>query len=437
MAEIAGFPYFEFAVDKAGQPVDAAARQAIVEDFAARDVTDLFVISHGWNNDMGEARDLYRRFFGGVRALIEGNQVALGHRRFAVLGILWPSKKFAEEALIPGGAASLGGSKLAALEAQVDGLRGVFDHPQAEAILKKAKALLPELETRPQAREQFADLVRSLPGKPAKSKAGDADDAAGKFFALDGAQVMERLAAPVMAAAPQGAAGGAAGLVSPAGGAAGFNPFGGITAAAQNLLNLTTYYQMKARAGVVGSLAVADLVRELQARSPATRLHLIGHSFGARLVASLALGAKGAKALKFATMTLIQAAFSHNGFADRFKTEGFFRKVVADRRVAGPILVTHTANDKAVGLAYPLASMVAGQNASGLGGPADPFGGLGRNGAQNTSEAVSGTLAAVGAASAFEAGKIYNLNADRVISGHSDFCKPEVYYALLSAVANT
>lgn len=437
MAEIAGFPYFEFAVDKAGKPVDAAARQAIAAHFSAHEVTDLFVISHGWNNDMGEARELYRRFFTGVGKLIDAKKVAGADRRFAVLGILWPSKKFAEEALIPGGAASLGGHALSALQAQIDGLQGVFDNPHAADILRQAKALLPELETRPQARERFADLVRSLPGSPAKARAGDADDAAGRFFALAGAQVMERLAAPVMSAAPRGGAGGAAGLGSPAGGAAGFNPFGGITAAAQNLLNLTTYYQMKARAGLVGSRAVADLVRDIQARSPRTRLHLIGHSFGARLVASLALGAEGAKALKFATMTLIQAAFSHNGFADKFQPEGFFRQVVADQRVAGPILVTHTANDKAVGLAYPLASLVAGQNAASLGGPSDPFGGLGRNGAQNTSEAVNGTLAAVGAASAFEAGKIYNLNADKVITGHSDFCKPEVYYALLSAVATT
>jgi hypothetical protein len=91
----------------------------------------------------------------------------------------------------------------------------------------------------------------------------------------------------------------------------------------------------------------------------------------------------------------------------------------------------------AVGLAYPLASLVAGQNASGIGDAKDPFGGIGRNGAQHTPEASAGTLAAVGSAYSFESGKIFNLNADAVIKGHSDICKPEVAYAVLKAVATT
>jgi len=37
----------------------------------------------------------------------------------------------------------------------------------------------------------------------------------------------------------------------------------------------------------------------------------------------------------------------------------------------------------------------------------------------------------------FAAGKVHNLNADALISNHSDICKPEVAYALLCAVAKT
>jgi hypothetical protein len=90
-----------------------------------------------------------------------------------------------------------------------------------------------------------------------------------------------------------------------------------------------------------------------------------------------------------------------------------------------------------VGIAYPLASLIAGQNAAALGDANDPFGGLGRNGAQHTPEANAVTLSAVGDANKFVAGKLYNLNADKVISSHSDICKPEAAYALLSAVAAT
>ena len=188
---------------------------------------------------------------------------------------------------------------------------------------------------------------------------------------------------------------------------------------------------------MIGRTAVNDLVKAVVARLPDVKLHVVGHSFGARLVTSLALGKEGVQPQKFASMTLLQAAFSHNGFADKFTTTGFFRAVVSDHRITGPILVTCTANDKAVGLAYPLASLVAGQNASVFGGPTDPFGGLGRNGAQNTTEAVAGELLPVGSAYDFKAGAVFNLNADKVISGHSDICKPEVAYAMLISVATT
>jgi hypothetical protein len=299
--------------------------------------------------------------------------------------------------------------------------------------------LLPELEGTPAAREQFGLLIRSL----MPNMAGDSEDASKLFAKMSGADLMQKLAVVVLPGGPAQPGGGAvsmggAGAVGgAAGGAALFNPFSGVTAAAANLLNLTTFYQMKERAGMIGRTAVSDLVKAVVARSPGMKLHLIGHSFGARLVTALALGKDGAPPQKFASMTLLQGAFSHNGFADKFKTVGFFRDVVADHRVAGPILATCTVNDKAVGLAYPLASLIAGQNASVFGGPTDPFGGLGRNGAQNTTEAVAGELQPVGSAYAFKAGAIFNLNADKVISGHSDICKPEVFYALLKAVATT
>ena len=393
-------------------------------------------MSHGWNNDMEEARALYQAFFSGVKKLLDQNAVPGLARKFGVLGMLWPSKKFADEELIPGGAASVNPAvRTTLLEKKIDGLKGVFTAPNADALLQQAKALLPDLENKPSARDQFGDLVKSLMA----NMAGDSEDASKQFATMKGGDLMKKLAVAVLPAGPvkTGRRRRIAGRRGHGRRGRLFNPFSGITAAAANLLNLTTYYQMKERAGLIGRTAVSDLVRAVVARVPQLKLHVIGHSFGARLVTSLALGARGAAPQKFATMTLLQAAFSHNGFADKFEKIGFFRDVVADKRVAGPILVTFTGNDKAVGLAYPLASLVAGQTASAFGGPKDPFGGLGRNGAQNTSEAVTGQLQPVGTALDFKAGAIHNLNADQVIGGHSDICKPEVYYALLKSVATT
>ena len=103
----------------------------------------------------------------------------------------------------------------------------------------------------------------------------------------------------------------------------------------------------------------------------------------------------------------------------------------------GPIVITCTQNDKAVGVAYPLASLIAGQNASGIGDKNDPFGGIGRNGAQKTPEASDGTLLNIGGSYQFKAGKLHNLNSDAIIKGHSDITHNEVAYAILNAVAIT
>src|SRR6185312_1202845 len=169
------------------------------------------------------------------------------------------------------------------------------------------------------------------------------------------------------------------------------------------------------------------------------RLHLIGHSFGCRLLTAAVAGPNADSApLPVTTMTLLQAAFSHYGFAQSYDGthDGFYRRVVTDpSRITGPLLITFTAKDKAVGLAYPIASRIARQIASALGDANDPYGGLGRNGAQKTPGSEVVTLANVGAAYTLQPRGIYNLDSNAVIGGHSDLGHDEVGWAIVSAVA--
>ena len=115
-----------------------------------------------------------------------------------------------------------------------------------------------------------------------------------------------------------------------------------------------------------------------------------------------------AASVRPASLTLLQGAFSHNGFSGGFPFggatgQGFFRAVVAERRIDGPIVVTHTANDRAVGVAYR-ASRLAQQANADLGDAADVFGGIGRNGAVHTAESEAGTLLPPGERYRFRAG---------------------------------
>lgn len=435
MNKLAEFDYFAVEFDKRAKLVQTSQVNALLDYVETAGLSDLLIMSHGWNNDEKEAQDLYKSFFTQVQSELKTNAPgSLAGRRFAVLGIFWPSKKFADAELIPGGAANLGANPEAELLAQLDSLQGFFDHKQASVKLKRARELAVKLESDPLAINDFADVVRALPSK------GDAneEDASDTFFRLLAPELVQKLSRPQMLMPGNVSRGGAAGFDPSLGGAAGFDPFGGVMAAARKILNFTTYYQMKQRAGTVGKDGLAPLLDQLAQKNPQLNLHLIGHSFGGRLVTAAAQAlANTNNTLK--TMTLLQAAFSHNGFASKFdgRHDGFFRSVLTRKKVAGPILVTYSEHDLAVGIAYPIASQIAGDNAAALGDAENPYGGIGRNGAQHTPEADNTfALESQTFAYAFKGAKLYNLNGNHVIKGHSDIAKKEIAHALLSAMAN-
>ena len=443
MAALSGFPYFEVEFTKEGTISDPGQAAALSQGAGpGSGVTDLIVISHGWNNDMADARALYAKFFASLRSVLDrARPPAVAGRTFAIMAVLWPSKKFAEEELIPSGAAALGSAVSAAfVEQQVGRFAEALASPEKSAAIARVRALVAALPNSPAAQEEFANLVRSL------LSAGDAqpEDASTDFFQQSGKDLMDRLSKPTLVGRPGTTTSGGAAAIGPltmpaTGVAAGLgDTLSGALSGARNLLNYATYYLMKARADTVGRGGVNGLLRQLKATRPDLRLHLIGHSFGARLVTAAADGPASQSALAFDTMTLLQAAFSHNAFAEKFdgSRDGGFRSVVTSRKVRGPILVTHSLHDRAVGVAYPLASRLAGQDASALGDADDRFGGLGRNGAQHTPERVAGVLQPVGSAYALGGGKVFNLNADQIIQDHSDICHEEVAFALLTGIGS-
>ena len=151
---------------------------------------------------------------------------------------------------------------------------------------------------------------------------------------------------------------------------------------------------------MVGRSGVHDVVVAVQGltgKRPQLRIHLVGHSFGGRLVTATANSLTTPRSI--ASMLLLEAAYSHNGLAQNWDGQGHngaFRGVVTLPAIAGETHITHSVHDTAVGIAYPLASRIMLQLAAALGDANDPFGGMGRNGAQHTPEAFDDTLAVVG-----------------------------------------
>ena len=443
MTTVAGFDYFEVEFTKDGSIDDRNQVKELTDSLSSDGVTDLVVLAHGWNNDMGEARRLYERLLGSVKTQM--SDAELGERKLGVLAVLWPSKRFAEEELIAGGGASVTGAPdETELVDRLEGLKGTFDDDNADDNLEKAKSLIPKLGEDKEAQKEFVDLVRAS----LREDDADDEDASAEFFALPGDEVMARLAIPDVetGAAPVAGMGGVASMTdagsapAPEGGAAGIGDWiENARNAARNLLNFATYYQMKSRAGTVGNHGVYEVLREVRTARPDLKLHLVGHSFGGRLVAAAATGPSGKDPVGVDSLMLLQAAFSHLGFAQDYEgsKDGLFRSMITGKAVKGPALITHTDNDRAVGLAYPLASRIARQVASGLGDKNDKYGGIGRNGAQKTPEAKEGVLLKSGSAYQLEAGGMYNLRSDDFISNHSDVTGPEVAQALVAAIAVT
>jgi len=431
---IENFPVVSVEFAKEGtiaKPEQADAAVALVGD---ESLTDLLVLSHGCNNDMDQARSLYRDWLAVIRHAVTRQGWTDTDRKIGVVGVLWPSKQFAEPDTIPGGAASFG-DESHELVAQVDALDGVLA-PDVQATLRD---LAGRIEHDAAAQQSFVttalDVLVDTYALDAETKSeipkalfdagGDLLTQFGDFDESDFLVASE---------------GGAADLGD--GGATGLSEFfGGVVAGARNLLNYVTYYKMKERAGNVGRRGLAALLQRIRSAHPNVRLHLVGHSFGCRLVTASLLGTEDGVAVNVNSLSLLQAAFSHNGFALDYdgSSDGFFRLIITPaRRVLGPTMITYTKHDRAVGIAYPLASRLAGQVASAIGDASDKYGALGRNGAVKTPEAFPRTMLAAGQDyDGLGDHQVHNLDGAAFISGHSDVRGEEIGEVIVQAIAAT
>lgn len=445
MDNIKGIPYSTAEFDKNGTPKNNPTIPAAT--------TDLIVVSHGWNNTKAEAETLYMSLFGNF-ADVAGNDPEIKKRKLAIVGIIWPAQKF--DQLITessakggqaGGAASLGAPDDAADKAvMVEAIKRaapLFDDPGDDKRLKRLQKLAnSKLEHDEKAQQEFIKLLRELVDLEAGEQ--HSEDSSDVFFEGQPSVIFENASKPTPASAsgPAPAPPPATLGSSPrdgAGSAAGFfgKVFSKVSNAVTSLMNLTTYFEMKKRAGTVGKTGVAPLLDKLAGQ--VERIHLVGHSFGGRVVTA---AAANSTTKKIHSMGLLQAAFSHNGFSKSKK--GFFRSVVDKQRVNGPIFITHTKNDKAVGLAYPAASRISNDQASAFGGADDPFGGIGSNGAQQMEAGeifeTTKTMLPVGEAYQWKAGRLHNLDSTKFIidpkggDAHGFVFVKEVAWAISRAI---
>ncbi|MFH8597546.1 serine-threonine protein kinase [Streptomyces rimosus] len=413
-------PYWELTFDADGDP-DAGQRDRLVAGAARERVTDLLVFAHGWNNDRSMATSLYGRFFAPFPEMA-GAGVRLGYA-----GVIWPAMRFTDEPIpdfppAPAGLPTVPAGPPLLEDATLRALARCF--PGRELTLRRVQELL---AGRPEARsafDEYARLVRDLvsvrANSPAERLAEDLGTGMPAMLTDDPLGVCEIFTAALEKCGHQELFG---------------DGLKRLWNGAKEFLRQSSYYGMKRRSGVVGRLGLGPVLGALVKSAPGVRIHLIGHSFGARLV-SYALRGMPAGVTAVKSVTLLQAAFSHYAFAARLPHDpdhgGALQGV--QQRVDGPMVACFSGHDSALSMLYPLASKLSGDSASFL-GLFDRWGAIGHDGIQ----AVDGTRSVRLGAAVPGAGCV-NIDASSVVrdgpppaGAHSDICHGELARVVLGA----
>jgi hypothetical protein len=392
-------------------------------------VTDVFFFCHGWKGDVPAAKDQYNRWIG---ALLRSDGLEKAKAVFAdftpmFAGLHWPSQPWGDEDL--GGAGTsfgVGTGTARSADALVEQYADVLgDDPKIvsalRVIIDGARTAAGASELPAPMREAYLCLDKAL--GLASEGVGGPPDADREGFDPDSAvgDLKEQ--------------------------SFGGLKLGGLLAPLRQL----SYWMMKKRARIIGEGGIHDFLVELQRATTAkdTRIHLMGHSFGTIVISSMVGGPNSQAALPrpINSMTLVQGAVSlwsyakeipylkHRNLEDR---KGYYNRVIVDGKVRGPICVTTSKHDRAVGTLYPFASRIHGTAAF----PAaalPEYGAIGTWGIQGV-EFVGVDMADVNGTYVFGKQKVYNVESSRYIAkgdgvsgAHSDIDGPQVAHLIWEA----
>lgn len=421
-AEGAAFPYYVMPFDKDGTCEAPQTRAHLLAN--APGYSDIFVFSHGWNNDWTVATRRYEHFINGFVALRKTRALPVPpDYRPLLVGIFWPSQALAwfERETGPDFAGGDNAAQDAVTTEAAATLRDIASSLPA-ALRERFYALAQAPELGAGESMELARMLASLAG---------GDDEAGAV-AAPSAEDLLAAAAAFSNPEPDWDAVGAVGGTAETGGpqVAGFtdllkklDP--------RNLVKPFTVYQMKDRAGVVGARGVAPLLADLLQASNPARIHLLGHSFGGKVVMT-ALCRLPAGVRQVESVLLLQPAVSQYAFAENVperNVPGGYRPALT--RVRRPIASTFSEQDKALHDSFHLAVRrhddLGELQAAGSETPSK-FGALGGFGPLAAGATVEPIRSPVAGYDLKQQGGIIGVNGTGVIMGHGDISNPATWW---------
>ncbi|MBC1225211.1 hypothetical protein GNF10_31090 [Nostoc sp. UCD121] len=412
---------------------DGMMSQQIINVLSNEPITDVFLISHGWLGDVDSAIAQYDRWIGVTveqSADIERmKQIRPGFLPL-LIGVHWPSLPWGNEEL-KSISTSFEASAISPVEQLVDQYaERIADTETARGALRKIFSAAMDDIAPDELPSDVKEAYRVLNDEAAIGSEG-VDAAPGSDREpFNPENIFEEAEAEDEVNFGNFSLGG---LLAP--------------------LRMISFWKMKDRARKIGESGGFKLLTSMQdAASQSVRFHFMGHSFGCIVVSAILAGSngKGTLARPVNSVVLVQGALSLWSYCsdipDAPGRAGYFHPIIADQKVIGPIVTTHSQFDTAVGKMYPLGAGVAGQVEFPLKPGESPklpkYGGLGAFGSRGKSlEIVDQEMLPLNTSYQFEAGKIYNLKSDKFISksdgslggAHNDIARPEVSHAVWEA----
>jgi pimeloyl-ACP methyl ester carboxylesterase len=436
VGDMLAMPWYMVPFDKDGRCTAPRTREDLLADVTSNHYTDIFLFSHGWNNDWQDAVASYENFICNYIKLDRHNLTYGRDFRPVLVGIYWPSavlilpwEEQPEMATLHG----LAPSELAILTQ-------VLPSADVQRVRELASKASIDREEATELAGLLAPLYRQkMPDLPGSGKAPTpeqlvqswtkatqlrqpSDDGQGGLIQDDEG---EQAGAPATTSEPETA--GILKLLDP-----------------RAIVRAATVFLMKDRAGTVGAHGVADLLSGLLGAATQARVHLVGHSFGCKVLLS-ALCYPERLPRKVNSVLLLEPAISYLAFATAEATgtgkPGGYRAAL--ERVEQPILTTFSSEDVPLHDLFHWAvirsSDLAEERIAGGGAPNRyaALGGYGPGGCGADCAEVS--IKATGerydlTRSPQGVPKIVALNGKGAIHGHSDISNPYTWWALLNQV---
>jgi hypothetical protein len=412
-------------------------------EIKAEAITDVFLFSHGWNNTFDEATARYDSFITGYAAQREQYQLpAPSPYRPLLVGVIWPSTSFVmpwEDGPVIAAAAGDDSRTAEEMTRLLTEEMTPEDAARFAELVDGGQALTAE-----RAAEAAALLAGALPAggdEDGRTPRPSAAEVLASWNAVGGG---DSVAGPID---PDdfGVAGdaGDAGDVGYTGAAAARPRVAGVGLDPRDLLRMGTVWKMHNRAGTVGYYGVSGLVQHVLNLGPsAPRLHMVGHSFGAKVVLS-AISAGDAHQHKARSTLLLEPAINRWCFApavpgtgDPGFPGGYH---IALDRIEQPILSTFSSHDHPLHEMFHLAVGSVGEMQIAAVRGTDRYGALGGYGPNGlgASSCVRPALAAGTEHYEIPAGvRVVGIDggvelADgAAIKGHGDVSNPVTWWAL-------